>query len=268
MCCVPCSICLQPISFRTKAPSVLALARKKSLKKKLITLEKDIPGRKDVIYALLCGGLGIVPYVGGTMAELLKVVVSSPAEKRAREQPERVVAVLNQLVEEGITTASLERNEAFQASIASAVENAHRPKGEAYRSAIIQAFFESERAGSDANADVSHLYVQLLEQMTPTHMTVLHAFASQGEGMNAMFESNKQASVVAETTRRRGMGGRNFDLIIVIRSLVALGLLAIDNGADSWIIETGTFRRASATPAGLTLVRWAVDDGWASACHR
>ena len=134
--------------------------------------EAPRPSAGDVAHALAKAGLSSVPLVGGAAVELFTLLVQPPLERRRMAWMAAVGERLLQLERTGVNLESLRNNEQFISLVMHASQIALRThstlKLQALRSAI-----SSATQSIAADETLSHVYLNLVDELTPLHIRIL-----------------------------------------------------------------------------------------------
>jgi hypothetical protein len=138
--------------------------------------------RGDVASSLVKAGLDLVPFVGGTAAELFGLVIAPHLEKRRNQWLEELASRLKQLEEKDRTfkIEDLGKNEVFVSAVLQASQIALRTheseKLDALRNALLHIAITKP-----LKEDFQIFYLSLVDAFTVTHIEILRVFNKSGE---------------------------------------------------------------------------------------
>jgi hypothetical protein len=143
----------------------------------------DLPKRTggDVAHTLTKAGLNLVPYVGGTAAELFGLVIAPQLEKRRDKWLEDLAASIKKLQGQvqGFKIEELGKNEVFVSAVLQASQIALRTheaeKLEALRNALMHIAITKP-----LKEDFQIFYLNLVDAFTVTHIEILRIFDKPG----------------------------------------------------------------------------------------
>lgn len=127
---------------------------------------------KDNAHALIKGAIGAVPIAGDILGVLFDMAIKPSFEKRMGKWSEEVSNVLNDLMEnKGIKMEDLAGNEEFISIIAQTAKAIQTTHQDAKRTMLANAVKNS--ALGTIEYDKQHMFVQVIEQLSPTHITMM-----------------------------------------------------------------------------------------------
>ena len=130
----------------------------------------------DVLYAITKGAVSGLPLVGGLTAELLELALASPVSKRRDEWMESLARRLEHIQ---ARLDSLAEDPAFVTTVLRATQIAIRNHAEEKLDALRNAVINSA-VGRAPEEDRRTLFLNLVENFTPTHLRILRFFQSRG----------------------------------------------------------------------------------------
>jgi hypothetical protein len=187
--------------------------------------------------------LNAVPMVGGTLAELLNMVIGSPLERRRGEWERTVAEAINSLRHSdfGFSPEELRDNpifiDAVLAATAAAVKTSQEAKLDALRNAILNSVLPDA-----PEIAVQHLFIALIDRLTSWHLMVLklaHDTAATLESLGR-FSTDPLESMQLVYGELQGKGN--------ICTMI-------------WQDLTDARLVGSPTTAGGTVVKWTTDLG-------
>lgn len=139
--------------------------------------------------------LNAAPYVGGSVAELLDLILRPSLERRQREWLEGLVTELNELRgSRGISLESLAENDSFidvviHASRA-ALASAHSGKVDALRNAVL-----NTACGVSIEDTNRHIYIRMVDEFAPAHLRLLRVFHEPERALGQRADHYRQLSL-------------------------------------------------------------------------
>ena len=199
----------------------------------------------DGIYTIGRALLAAVPYVGGSAAELLALVVSPPLEKRRDEWIQSIAVELKQLEEETacFKLENLAQDEQFVTTVLyatrSAIATHQQEKIGALRNAVLNAALP--RPLQD---DVQMMFLQWIDTLTTWHLRILKFLdnpAQWAARSSTTYPNWDRASLTEVLDLAFPQIQGNMPLYgLLVGDLYAHGLVSIAN-PFGWVEEQGTF---------------------------
>jgi hypothetical protein len=135
------------------------------------------PGAKDATHTGVKTGLSVIPFVGGTIAEVFNLVIAPPIEKRRDQWLENLYARLKQLEEqfEQLDIHELAKDETFISTLLQATRHAIVNHDEENLRALRNAVLNS--AVSQTPDTIKHkMFVEWAHELTAWHIRILRFF--------------------------------------------------------------------------------------------
>jgi hypothetical protein len=153
------------------------------------------PEAGDRIMATATALASLVPHHGDTLAGLVSAWLSPPLEKRKEQWCKMLADVVQELCDrfQGFDPKKLDSNEAF----ISAVIESHRialSTHQAEKRAILRNALVKIGSGDGPDDDLQHVYLRIIEELTPLHVRILYLLWTGGSQMA------RQAAFSAEQT--------------------------------------------------------------------
>jgi hypothetical protein len=128
--------------------------------------------KKDAEYIALKATISSIPVVGGALAEVFSATVPSPVSKKTADWWDDLARRVTKLERSGISMESLATSDEFKTLVRQASQlanqNARQEKLEALRNAVVNA-----AAGIDIDADERQIFLQMVDQLTPSQLKML-----------------------------------------------------------------------------------------------
>lgn len=146
--------------------------------------------------------LNVVPFVGGSLAELFDTVFTSPIDKRKEEWLNYIGSTLEDLCSryEDITPESLSKSPEFVSAYMQAsniaIRTHHKEKLEALKSAV-----KNTLLLKDLDENKKLIFFRIIEQMSPLHFKVLHFINSPKKYVDILNkQDNSKSNPYVQTT--------------------------------------------------------------------
>jgi hypothetical protein len=129
---------------------------------------------RDFGYRVAKSAVGVIPFIGGPLQEILEMAVGLPSAKRQAEWFRSVAEVLQDVCNrvDGLTPENLGQNEEFQSVVASATEiamrNHRQEKLEALRNIV-----KHTAEGLKIDEVLRNSFLSLVDRFSPLHIVVL-----------------------------------------------------------------------------------------------
>lgn len=136
---------------------------------KLAPVPKE--GGQDYALRAFQGGLSAFPLVGGLMGELLTMCIEPNFQKRMKEWMESVNALLNELMEKGISKEEIFQNEAFQ-SLFLKTSKIYLENVEEYKKPVLIAALNSSM-NPDIKLEKKYIFLDIINELTESHLLIL-----------------------------------------------------------------------------------------------
>ena len=133
------------------------------------------PTGADMVQGIVRAGLAAIPIIGGPLPELLALVVTPSVERRREEWYKDLADTLERVIAkvDGLKIEDLAQNEAFVSATIQAsriaIGNHQQEKRSLLRNALVNI-----AAGNGPDEDLQHIYLQLIDDFTPSHIKILH----------------------------------------------------------------------------------------------
>lgn len=132
--------------------------------------------KKDKAMAVARAVIGSIPYAGNAANELIPLLFTAPLERRRQNWMNEIAHGLREVEKNrGVTIDQLQSNESFISVLVQAtqarIRNHQREKIEALRQAIC-----NSASGVDIGEDLQLLFVRFIDELTPSHLTLLRFF--------------------------------------------------------------------------------------------
>lgn len=132
------------------------------------------PAGADLAHGLARAGLAAIPVVGGTITEMESLVLTPALQRRRDDWFKELAEVVDRLQAQidGLRPEDLAKNEAFVSVLIQAtrvaVANHQQEKRQMLRNALINI-----GVGKGPDEDLQHIYLQLIDEFTPSHVKIL-----------------------------------------------------------------------------------------------
>jgi hypothetical protein len=133
------------------------------------------PTEADIAQGVARAALATIPVFGGTITELMSVVLAPAVERRRAEWLKELADAVGRLEAkvEGFKVENLVENEAFvsatiQATLI-AIGTHQQEKRDMLRNALVNI-----AVGKGPDEDMQHIYLQLIDEFTPSHVKILN----------------------------------------------------------------------------------------------
>jgi hypothetical protein len=206
--------------------------------------ETPKPTKDDAAYIALKVAIGSIPYVGAALAEVFAATIPSPVSKRTAEWWEDVAKRVAALEKSGINMKNLASDPAFislvERASKMATQSAQQEKLDALKNAIVNA-----AAGIDIKADERKIFLNLVDELTPSHLLMLEFLSDPGpygKAHGVKYESHMlggSPAALLEEAFPEWKGKREvYDLIL--QDINTKGL--VRNGIHSLMSEPGMYQ--------------------------
>lgn len=136
------------------------------------TTRRPTPTRDDALYATVRATISSIPIVGGALAEVFSATVTSPISRRTADWWDDLATRVAALERSGTDVQNLPHNAEFiglvQWASQMATRNVQQEKLDALRNAVV-----NSAAGINIIADEKQLFLQLIDQLTPSQLKML-----------------------------------------------------------------------------------------------
>lgn len=180
--------------------------------------------------ALAKAGASVIPVAGGTVAELLNVVIMPRIEQRKTEWLESIARSLVALRERvtQLTPERLSQNEAFTTTFLHASQIALRTHQEEKRQALLNTVL-NVAIGDAPDDSLQLMFLDALDTLTPWHLNLLKCVANPLEWAAQrdypVHVTNPDAAIIFEGFYRDKLPAENFHLQL-LEDLYSRGLAA------------------------------------------
>lgn len=132
------------------------------------------PTESDTLQVLARAGLAIIPGFGGAITEVLSLVLAPAVERRRDEWFKELAKAVDQLEAkiEGFKVEDLAKNDAFVSATIQASLIAFRTHQQEKRKMLRNALVNIG-LGRCPDEDIQHIYLQLIDEFTPSHVKIL-----------------------------------------------------------------------------------------------
>ena len=166
----------------------LAAFEDNPMKQKINELKPPTKSTGDVAHSLMKAGLGSIPLLGATTAELFQLFMQPPIERRRDEWMHNVGEQLRLLeMNHGVSLEDLQQNDEFIDTVMQATQVAMRNSQQDKRQALQNAIANSALPHSPDEAD-RQLFLDLIDRFTVWHLHILKLF----DDPPAWFEANNK----------------------------------------------------------------------------
>jgi hypothetical protein len=148
-------------------------------------IEKPKAGVADAGHLTARTLLSLIPGVGGAAKELFNTVIAPPLQKRQWEWMETIANRLSELEKtfEGFKVENLLSNDNFISSVfyatSLAIRSHQKEKIEALQNAVINTALNIA-----IEEDLEHMFLNFIDELTPSHLKVLKYFETLNSGSN------------------------------------------------------------------------------------
>lgn len=161
-------------SFAESEPGVRTMTDNKALATSGYTLLPQLSG-SDVAHTLMKAGISAIPYVGGSIAEVIQLVLQPPIEKRRQQWLNELAARLHALEVKGISLESLQSNEQFISATLHATTIAMRTHQQEKLQALQNALLNIA-TGQAPDEILQSIFLNMVDVFTEWHILILRLF--------------------------------------------------------------------------------------------
>ncbi|NTV80893.1 MAG: hypothetical protein HGA24_05660 [Candidatus Aminicenantes bacterium] len=135
------------------------------------------PASGDFAYTAIKAAISLIPWVGGSTAEIFAAIVTPPLQKRRDQWIEDIAKGLEELREKrpGLDWDGLLKSDQFVTATLHATQTALKnhqiEKLEALRNAVLNASI-----GANLDEDLQMVFLRYIDELTPWHLRVLAYF--------------------------------------------------------------------------------------------
>ena len=133
------------------------------------------PTEADIALGATRAALAAIPFVGGTITEVVSLVLTPAVQRRRDEWLKELADDLDRLKAkvEGFKVENLVENEAFVSATIQATRIAIGTHQQEKRTMLRNALVNIA-AGRGPDEDMQHIYLGLIDEFTPSHVKILH----------------------------------------------------------------------------------------------
>jgi hypothetical protein len=156
--------------------------------------------KADAAHAAARGVLSLIPWAGGPFVEVFQAIVQPPLDKRRNEWMATVGEALQRLERQGLKIDDLQSNEQFISAVMQASQIAVRTHQEEKIDALRNAVCNIAAGWSPGETEL-HLFLGLVDTMTPAHLRMLKAVHDQATDFKNL---RLMMSLPAHVAKKRG----------------------------------------------------------------
>jgi len=196
--------------------------------------------KRDIGYRATKAGLGVIPFVGGALQEILEMAVGLPSEKRRVAWFKALAVALHDLNSsvEKLTPQALGQNEEFVSVVAKATDIALRnheaEKLEALRNIVI-----NTASGLSIDVVLRNTFLDLVDRFSPLHIAALKLYDRPASSPKMEF-----------ATKSTWLGGFRKFIVVALPKCADAVLIQVEND----LISAGLIHKdsiAAETAQGL-----------------